>query len=89
MVTLDPASALWLGLPEATKGAAVIKLEPDSPLTSYFRQYDVIQTVAGRPIQSAEEVVQALAARRASTALDVTLQRVVEGGLQRYRVQVH
>ncbi len=57
-------------------------------MTGYFRQYDVIQTVAGRPVQSAEEVVQALAARRASIGLEVIFQRLVEGGLQRSRVRV-
>ena len=88
LVTLDPSSALWLGLPKETRGAAVIKLEPNSPLTSYFHQYDVIQAVAGRSVQSAEEVVQALATRRASTDLDVTIQRHVEGGMQLYRVRV-
>ena len=88
LVTLDPSFAQQLGLPETTQGAAVIKLEPDSPLTGYFRQYDVIQTVAGRSVQSAEEVVQALAARRASIGLEVILQRTVEGGIQRSRVKV-
>ena len=88
LVTIDRAFAQRLGLPEATRGAAVIKLEPDSPLTGYFRQFDVIQTVAGRPIQSAEEVVQALGARRVAASLDVDLQRYVEGGLQRSRVRV-
>ena len=88
LVTLDPSSALWLGLPKETRGAAVIKLDPNSPLTSYLRQYDVIQTVAGRNIQSAEEVVQALGTRRAATDLDVTIQRHGEGGMQLYRVRV-
>ncbi len=88
LVTLDASWAQRLELPATTQGAAVIKLDPDSPLTGYFRQYDVIQTVAGRPVQSAEEVVQALGARRASAGIDVTLQRFVEGGLQRSRVKV-
>ena len=88
LMTIDASFAQRLGLPETTRGAAVLKLDPDSPLTGYLRQYDVIQTVAGRPILSAEEVVQALAARRPAGSVEVDLQRYVEGGLQRSRVRI-
>ena len=61
MVTLgDPAVARRMGLPEELRGAAVTKVEPDSPLAGYFRPLDVVYSVAGRPIQSADEVIQAL-----------------------------
>ena len=88
LATLDSASARRLGLPETLRGAAVTRLDPDSPLTGYFRQLDVIQAVAGRPVSSAEEVVQALAARRTSTGLDVVIQRIVDGGFQRSKVRL-
>ena len=87
-VTLEPVSARSLGLPETLRGAAVTRLEPDSPLNGYLHQMDVIETVAGHPIQSAEEVVQALATRHAATGLDVILQRAFEGGFQRSRIRV-
>ncbi len=88
LVTLEPTSARRLGLPESTRGVAVTRLDPESPLTGTFQQLDVVQTVAGRPVSSAEEVVQALGARRTSTGLDVIIQRVVEGVMQRYRIRV-
>lgn len=88
LVTLEPASARSLGLPESLHGVAVTKLEPDSPLTGYFHQLDVIETVAGHPVASAEEAVQALGARRTVAGVDVILQRSVEGGFQRSRVRV-
>ena len=88
LVTLEPSSARNLGLPETLRGVAVTRMEPDSPLNGYFHQMDVIETVAGRPILSAEEVVQALATRHAATGLDVILQRSFEGGFQRSRVRV-
>ena len=88
LVTLEPTSARTLGLPESLRGVAVIRLEPDSPLNGYFHQLDVIETVAGQPMKSAEEVVQALAGRHAATGLDVIFQRLVEGGFQRSRVRV-
>ena len=67
LVTLDAPVARRMGLPEELRGAAVMKVEPDSPLAAYFRPLDVIYSVAGRPIQSADEVIQALASRRPPT----------------------
>ena len=64
MVTLDAPVARRMGLPEELRGAAVMKVEEDSPLAGYFRPLDVVYSVAGRPIQSADEVIQALAVRR-------------------------
>ena len=88
LVTMEPGSARNLGLPESLRGAAVTRLDADSPLSGYFHQLDVIETVAGRTVQSADEVVQALTARRTSTGLEVILDRSVEGEVQRFRVRV-
>jgi S1-C subfamily serine protease len=90
MVTLgDPAMARRMGIPEELRGAAVTKVEFDSPLATYFRPLDVVYSVAGRPIQSADEVVQALAARRTSSgALELGVQRLVDGTFQASKVRV-
>ena len=89
MVTLDGPVARKMGLPEEFRGAAVMKVEPDSPLAGYFRPLDVISTVAGRPIQSADEVIQALAARRAAaTGLELGIHRLIDGSFQLSKVRV-
>ena len=89
MVTLDVLVARKMGLPEELRGAAVTKVEPDSPLAGYFRPLDVVYSVAGRPIQSAEEVVQALAGRKpSSTALELGIHRLVDGAFQLSKVRV-
>jgi serine protease Do len=90
LVTLgDPSVARRLGVPEALRGAAVIVVEPDSPLARYFRPLDVVYSVSGQPIHSADEVVQALAARRAaSTVLELGVQRLVDGSFQVSKVRV-
>ena len=46
-----------------------MKVFPDSPLAKHFRPLDVIQTVNGRAIRSADDVVKALD-RRADGELD-------------------
>ncbi|WP_435005376.1 trypsin-like peptidase domain-containing protein [Tundrisphaera lichenicola] len=88
LVTLDAPVARRMGLPEGFRGAAVMKVEPDSPLATVFRPLDVIHDVSGRPIQSADEVVQALGARRASTGLELGIHRLIDGAFQRSRVRV-
>jgi serine protease Do len=88
LVTLDVAVARRMGLPEGFRGAAVMKVEPESPLATYFRPLDVIHAVAGRPIQSADEVIQALGARRTSTGLELGIHRLIDGAFQRSKVRV-
>jgi serine protease Do len=90
MVTLgDPAVARRLGVPEALRGAAVIVVDTDSPLASYFRPLDVVYSVSGRPIHSADEVIQALAARRtSSTGLELGVHRLIDGSFQPSKVRV-
>jgi serine protease Do len=89
MVTLDVPIARRMGIPEEYRGAAVTKVEPESPLGSYFRPLDVVYSIAGRPIQSAEEVIQALSGRRNSaTALEFGVHRLVEGAFQTSKVRV-
>jgi serine protease Do len=90
MVTLgDPAVARRLGVPEALRGAAVIVVEPDSPLAGYFRPLDVVYSVSGRAIHSADEVIQALAARRTtSTGLELGVHRLIDGSFQVSKVRV-
>ena len=58
LATLDEAGARRLGLPKTMRGAAVMKVFPDSPLARHFRPLDVIQTVNGRAIRSADDVVE-------------------------------
>ncbi len=88
LVTLDAPVARRMGLPEGFRGAAVMKVEPDSPLATYFRPSDVIHAVAGHPIQSAEEVIQALGARRTPIGLELGVHRFIDGAFQRSKVRV-
>ena len=89
MVTLDPSVSKRMGLPEELRGAAVMKVEPDSPLAGYFRPLDIVYSVSGRPVQSADEVIQALSARRpAASGLDLGIHRLVDGLFQVSKVRI-
>jgi serine protease Do len=89
LVTLDVPVARRMGFPEDLRGAAVTNVDPDSPLAGYFRPRDVVSSVGGRPVQSADEVIQALSARRASSAgLELGIHRLVDGVFQGSKVRV-
>ena len=88
LITLDSVAARRMGLPEAMRGAAVLKVEPESPLASYFRPLDVIHSIGGRPVQTAEEVVQALGSKRGAAGLELGIHREVNGGFQRSKFRV-
>jgi serine protease Do len=60
LVTVDAATARRLGLPESARGAAVLRVLPESPLAGQLQPSDVISSVNGRSIGSAEEATQAL-----------------------------
>jgi S1-C subfamily serine protease len=80
VVTLDVSVARRMGIPEEFRGAAVTKVEPDSPMVGLFRPLDVVHSIGGRPVQTADEVIQALASRRTtSNALEFGVYRLVEG----------
>ncbi len=58
LATLDPSLALRLGLPESSRGAAVLDVAPESPLAHALARFDVITTVNGRSVASAEEALR-------------------------------
>jgi serine protease Do len=60
LVTLDTANARRFGLPENLKGAVVIQIMPESPLASTLKPLDVISSVDGRSVATAEEATVAL-----------------------------
>ena len=88
LVTLDAATGPRLGLPGNLAGAVVTKVEPEGPLSAYFRPLDVIHTVGGRPIRTAEEAVKALDARSRQDHLEIGLNRTTEGVLQSLKVRL-
>ena len=89
LVTLDAASAKRLNLPEGLRGVAVAKVDPNGPLAAFFRPLDVIASAAGRPIRTADEAVRALTKRADRVgALELVVQRLVDGTRQRLTVRV-
>jgi serine protease Do len=85
--TLDDAAARRLGLPETLRGVLVQKVDPASPLAAAILPRDVISTVGGRAVRTADEVIRALS-QREDQPVELVLQRPSNGALRSLRVQV-
>ena len=88
LALLDASTARRLGLPESTRGVAVIKVDPTSPLAGVVEPRDVLGTIGGRAVRSVEEALRALGRRVAGTPLELGLHRKVEGGMRAMSVSV-
>ena len=88
LATLDEAGTQRLGLPRTMRGAAVMKVFPDSPLAKHFRPLDVIQTVNGRAIRGADDVVKALDGRAEGESMEVVVDRVNQGAIERLTFRI-
>ena len=89
LTTLDEPGALRLGLPKSMRGAAVMKVFPDSPLAKHFRPLDVIQKVNGRAIRGTDDVAKALDGRAEGESMEVVVDRVNnQGTIQRLTFRI-
>jgi serine protease Do len=88
LVTLDALAARRLGLPETLRGVAVARVEPDSPLATAVQPLDVIGSVGGRLVSTAEEAARALSRRDPRGPVELGLQRPIDGRLKPLTVRV-
>ncbi|MFO0907675.1 MAG: trypsin-like peptidase domain-containing protein [Isosphaeraceae bacterium] len=86
--TLDETVSRRLGLPPALKGAVVLKIAPESPLSALLKPMDVIHAINGHPVKSAEEASRALTAHVDNATLLVSFDRIVNGVVQSRTVQL-
>jgi serine protease Do len=86
--TLDDATSRRLGLPGNSRGAIVAKVAPDSPLASLFKTNDVISTVDGEVISTADQAVKALNRSSDRRSLELEIQRLVAGAIEHHSVRL-
>jgi serine protease Do len=88
LITLDASVARRLNLPDTLRGAAVLKVAPESPLAGIFKPYDVISSVDGRPIASAEEATKAMGRSTDIQSMVFGFDRVAQGAIERRTIRV-
>jgi serine protease Do len=87
LLTLDAGVAHHMNLPESLRGAAVTAVESTSPYAKLLQRADVITTVGGVPVQSADDVARALRRTRAGGGVEIIFQRASNGTMQAYKIQ--
>jgi len=88
LATLDAATARKLGLPETLRGIVIADVDPSSSLAQFFQPLDVIGTVGGRPIRTAEEAARILAPRPDRPSLELGIRRWVDGAVHERTVRI-
>lgn len=86
--TLDPPSTNRFGYPPALRGVIVLRVAPESPLAPHLQVLDVIQTINGQTVKTAEEAARALSAQRPTDILKLNFQRIQNGKVESQSVQV-
>jgi serine protease Do len=86
--TLDEASARRLGLPNSLRGAAILTIAPESPLAPALKPLDVIYSVNGNGILTADEAVLALKRGDAPSGLVLGYYRIEKGTIEQRTVRV-
>jgi S1-C subfamily serine protease len=80
--------ALRYQFPEATRGALIVSIDPESPLSSICHLNDVISKINDRPIESAEDAAKSINERSDHDRLIVSVDRRARSGIERYTIQV-
>jgi serine protease Do len=88
LATLDAAFARRLGLVESLRGVAVVKVDPTSPLLAYCKPHDVIGSIDGQAVRTAEEAVRVLSRHTSHSSLELGFHRLVNGAMQWRTVRV-
>ena len=87
--TLEPETARTLKVPESLKGAAIVRVDPKSPLVAWLQANDVIISVAGKPVETAFDAARALRRpREPQKPLELIFERAVGGAMQAYSVKM-
>ncbi len=88
LITLDEPTSRRIGLSAEDRGAVVAKVVPESPVAAFFKPNDVIHTIDGRTVASAEEAVKVLNSPPTHPPLILEYFRMARGTLERRSVQL-
>ncbi|HKI20386.1 MAG TPA: trypsin-like peptidase domain-containing protein, partial [Isosphaeraceae bacterium] len=83
LTTLDAQLAERIELPESWRGAVVLTVDPESPLTAFIKPHDVISAIDNEAIQSAEQAARILNQRGDHVQSVISLDRLVKGKNER------
>ena len=89
LATIDgKTAARYYPRDQTIRGVMIARIDPNSPLAPYLKPLDVLLKVRDQPIRSADDALKALVPSPDGSATEVTLQRIVDGVLQKRTVRI-
>jgi serine protease Do len=88
LATLNAQLAERYELPGSWRGALVVTVDPTSPLVGVVQSKDVISAIDNEVIQSSEQAVKILNERADHVQSIISLDRLVKGVMEQYRVRL-
>ncbi len=89
LATLTPQILRDLSLPEQLKGAVVVNVDKESPLVDVCRPSDILATIGGRQVVSADQAVKLLNEHKESSPLTIELDRLGKNGeVERHPIRI-
>jgi serine protease Do len=88
LATLDAQLAERIALPESWRGALVLSVDDESPLSRQVEPHDVISAIDNQAIQSAEQAVRILNQRADHVPSLISVDRFVKGETERRTIRV-
>jgi serine protease Do len=86
--TLNAQLAQRFELPESWRGAVVVNIDASSPLSPFVKRADVITAIDNEVIQSADQAVKILNQRTDHVRSVVSIDRMVKGAMEQYKVRL-
>jgi serine protease Do len=86
--TLNTQLAQRFGIPESWRGVVIMSVDADSPLARSVRPADVISAIDNEAVQSSDQAVKMLNQRADHVQSTISVDRPVNGEMQRYRVRL-
>jgi serine protease Do len=88
LATLNAELAQRFDLPESWRGALVVNVDAESPLSQVVQRADVISAIDNEVIQSSEQAVKILNQRTDHVQSIISLDRMVKGVMEQYKVRL-
>jgi serine protease Do len=88
LATLNAQLAQRFDIPETWRGALVVNVDPTSALANVVQPKDVISAIDNEVIQSSEQAVKILNERADHVQSVISLDRLVKGVMEQYRVRL-
>jgi serine protease Do len=88
LLTADETTTAQYDLPVSLRGVLITKVEADSPLQSILKPLDVLTSVNGHDVQTADEAVNAFEHHPAENPLVLSFDRVSKGVIEHLTIRV-